>query len=191
MTRKEILMLAILMAKETDDLIFLAYEIVDFFNEKEQEDEEEEEEDAGIEKKVMDALGFKNPAKQFAEAAEYIKKERENARKRVEEIMNEIGESDFDEFHIDRNRLPAGWDLAWTTRLAKQPILHAREATKKLPEKNRSPWTKEDLGKLDEMLKAGSSFAEIAINLKRSEKAVETVVQKLAAGYPVGRKADK
>lgn len=188
MTREEILKLAASCVNSGEDVITLAYEMLEFL-EGEEEQEEDEENDMG--QKILNAFGFTNPAKQFAEAAEYIKEERENARKRVEEIMNEIGESDFSEFHVDRNRLPDGWDLAWNTWLAKQPILHAREATKKLPEKNKSPWTKEDLEQLDEMLKAGSSFAEIAINLKRSEKAVETVVRKLAGGYPVGRKADK
>lgn len=185
MTREEILKLAASCVNSGEDVITLAYEMLEFL----EGEEEQEENDIG--QKILNAFGFTNPEKQFAEAAEYIKQERESAEKRVEEIMNEIGESDFSEFHVDRNRLPDGWDLAWNTRLAKQPILHAREATKKLPEKNRSPWTKEDLGKLDEMLEAGSSFAEIAINLKRSEKAVETVVRKLAGGYPVGRKADK
>lgn len=116
----------------------------------------------------------------------------EAAMKRTEEVMQHIAEAKndpLDEFYIDPNRVPDGWTLEWKTIPKEQVkmILHAREAEEKKPKRNRAIWGQEELHQLDQMLTAGSSFKEIAINLDRSEKAIQSVVRKIAAGYPIGR----
>jgi len=178
MTRKEILLLAAVLAQEDDDIVSLAHEIADFLLVDEEEIKEEEPPQKPVApSKIEDRV----KGRMWNMPEEFNVPPREHPLEKAKKIMERIGKPVKDEFYIDPKKEPAGWSSQWIT---------VPTGIKK-PEKNKSPWTKEDLGKLDEMLKAGSSFAEIAINLKRSEKAVETVVQKLAAGYPVGRKADK
>lgn len=116
----------------------------------------------------------------------------EAAMKRTEEVMGRIAEAKndpSDEFFVDPNRVPDSWTLEWKTIPKEQVrmILHAREAEEKKPKRNRAIWGQEELHQLDQMLTAGSSFKEIAINLNRSEKAIQSVVRKIAAGYPIGR----
>ena len=116
----------------------------------------------------------------------------EAAMKRTEEVMGRIAEAKndpSDEFYIDRSKVVGGWDMEWKTipREQVKMILHAREAEEKKPKRNRAIWGQEELHQLDQMLTVGSSFKEIAINLDRSEKAIESVVRKIAAGYPIGR----
>ena len=198
MTRKEILLLAAVLAKEEDDIVSLAHEIADFLLVDEEENGEEElpQKAPFIPTKIEDRVKGRmwNMPEELnipprESAAEIAKKNAE----RVKEIIEKIANDDKDEFYVDPKRVPTEWEIGLMQIPGKK--LHTgvllREPENKKPEKNRSPWKKEDLEHLDEMLKAGSSFKEIAINLKRSEKAIETVVQKLASGYPVGRRADK
>jgi hypothetical protein len=55
------------------------------------------------------------------------------------------------------------------------------------PKHNRQPWKVEQLAQLDDLLKAGKTPAQIAVQLSRSEKAVLSAIYRVKTGeYFVG-----
>lgn len=194
MTRKEILLLAAIIAKEEDNIIALAEEIADFL----MMDEIEEEEPApknNTPKKPESLSEIKDPVKnRMWNMPEDLNVPPREAEERMREIMGKIGKADKSEFYVDPQKAPTGWSVEWkTVSVPRTPmVLYARETKSKKPRKSPTPpkiippnhrnhWSDEDKIKTAEMVEKAETEEElnrIAVEIGRTERALREAIFK-------------